>query len=535
MPRRIRSLKQEMDLLSAELRDQGLTWVEIAERFRQRWPLNPLQSFREAHRLTQSKVTDRWNSLWPDDPLTVRKLGAWEAWPNRTGNEPSQAALSRLARVYQCQAGDLVNGEDHRDADEHSRRTQRDLVPARVAISPAGLLNLTNIPATANDLSQDALPVGKLRDTEFDQLVQALATWAAQMNRRDVLAMIGAAATAAYASPLLDRLNDDELHRIAEVAANPSRVDEATIGHIEAVLHHCRRQEDTLGPKAVLETVLAQHQLVRSLLPSAPEALRERLWSLLANICRSMGWMLFNLNDFRGADYYFAQARTAAHEADDDAMNSFVLANWSQLATWRGDARQGVEHALGALAWGQRAGSKLLVSYACDVGARAYAAVVRRSSKGDRRKDHARCMRSLDQARRELAFAEEGDEGGTLLHFYDEGLHDSTRTLCLLDLDDTAAALPLAERSVVEISPAFTRNLAYARLDVARAHTQSRQLRDIQAACEQIGQAAGLTRQNTSPRLVASVLKARQALSPWDGTKNVRSLDDQLIAYQLTA
>jgi hypothetical protein len=114
-------------------------------------------------------------------------------------------------------------------------------------------------------------------------------------------------------------------------------------------------------------------------------------------------------------------------------------------------------------------------------------------------------MRSLDQARRELAFAE---DGGVLLHFYDEGLHDSTRTLCLLDLDDTAAALPLAERSVVEISPTFTRNLAYARLDVARAHTQS-QLRDVQAACEQIGQAAGLTRQNTSPRLVASVLKAK--------------------------
>jgi hypothetical protein len=532
MPRRIRSLKQEMDLLSAELRDQGLTWVEIAERFRQRWSFNPLQSFREAHRLTQSKVTDQWNSLWPDQPLTVRKLGAWEAWPNRTGNEPPQTALSKLARIYQCQAGDLVHGEDHRDADVHANRTQQPALVTGAAINPAGLLKLTGIPAAGSD---SPLSAGELRDTEFDQLTQALAAWAAQMNRRDVLAMIGAAATAAYASPLLDRLNDDELHRISQVAADPARVDEATIGHIEAVLHHCRRQEDTLGPRAVLETVLAQHQLVRSLLPAAPEALQERLWSLLANICRSMGWMLFNLNDFRGADYYFAQARTAAHEADDDAMNSFVLANWSQLATWRGDARQGVEHALGALAWGQRAGSKLLTSYAYDVGARAYAAVVRRSSKGDRRKDHSRCMRSLDAARRELTFADEGDEGSALLHFYDEGLHDSTRTLCLLDLDDTTAALPLAQQSIIETNPAFTRNLAYTRLYIARAHTQSRRLRDIQAACEQIGQAAGLTLQNTSPRLVASVLSARQELSPWNATKDVRDLDERLIAYQLTA
>jgi hypothetical protein len=535
MPRKPRSVKAEMDQLSVELRDRGDTWAEVAAEFQQRWNLNSRQSFREAHRYTQAKVCDIWNEHWSAEPLTTRKLGSWEAWPNRTGNEPPIAGLNRLARIYQCRTSDLVDGEDHRlehEQDDPAVHTSR---WGLVAAGPADSLNVTELQVVLSALPAMAtrpMPVGELRDQEYDTLVQALAQWALHMKRRDVLAMIGAAATAAAASPLLTRLNDDELRRIALVAEQPSRVDEATVGHIEAVLHHCRRQEDALGPGPVLETVLAQHHLVRSLITGAQSYhLRERLLSLLANICRSAGWMLFNLNDFTGADYYYAQARAAAHEADDDAMCSFVLANWSQLATWRGDARLGVENALGALAWGQRAGSKLLVSYAHDVGARAYAAVVRRSAKGDRRKDHTLCMQSLDHARRGMVFGDDSDAGAHLLHFYGAGQHLSTKTGCLLEMNDSQNALRLATESVAGIDPAFVRNMAYARLDLARAHLQ---LRNVDDACAQIGEAARLTRRNTSPRLARSVVEARETLSPWAKTRDVAALDERLHALQLT-
>jgi len=199
--------------------------------------------------------------------------------------------------------------------------------------------------------------LGALRDQEYDHLVQALAHWAADMKRRDVLAILGAAATAACASPLLDRLSPDEVQRMTAAAAGTRRADPAVAAHAEAVLDHCMRQEDALGPQVVLDTVLAQQRLVTSLLAGASGGVHARLLPLLANICRFTGWVLYNLNDYDGAGYYYGQARAAAHEADDDAMCAMVLANWSQLATWAGDPRLGVEHALGAVAWGQRAGS----------------------------------------------------------------------------------------------------------------------------------------------------------------------------------
>ncbi|GAA1279380.1 hypothetical protein GCM10009677_37290 [Sphaerisporangium rubeum] len=529
MPRKPRSLKEEMDRLTAELRERGATWTEIAEEYRRRFRLNARQAFREAHRYTQERVVEEWRARWPAEPFSVRKLGSWEAWPGVTGNEPPLAGLNRLARIYRCRTSDLVDGEDHTAADENLVVTRgRAAPPALTGISFSDIRGvLPGEPLTG------AMPPGEQRDREFQQLVHAFTDWATQMNRRDVLALIGAAATSAYAAPSLDRANGEESQRLTLAAADPSRVDDATVGHIEAALRHCMRQEDALGPQAIVATVLAQQHLVTSLLSAGvDDRMRGRLLSLLADIRRCVAWMLFNLNDFRGADYYYAQARNAAHQGDDDAMCSMVLSNWSQLATWRGDPRLGVEHALGAFAWGQRAGSKMLMAYACDVGARAYAAVVRRTHKSERRKDQVRCFRSMDQAQREMASADADDPAAGLVPFYGEGQHLSTRAGCLLDTGDPARALTVGAAAAEGIDPSFVRNVAFTRLKTAQAHLA---LRQIEEACEELGEAARLARHNTSPRLVRAVVETREQLSPWQRTGSVAALDERLHAVRLIA
>ncbi|GGK83731.1 hypothetical protein Sme01_17830 [Sphaerisporangium melleum] len=529
MPRKPRSLKEEMDRLTTELRDRGATWTEIAREFQRRYRLNSRQAFREAHRYTQERVVDEWRALWPSEPFSVRKLGSWEAWPAITGNEPPVAGLNRLARIYGCRARDLVDGEDHTASDQNVMAARaRDAVPsprpATLAFSEIqAVLPSQPLPGPMSPAQQ--------REREYDRLVQAFTDWATQMNRRDALALIGAAATSAYASPLADRA--DESQRPAMAGADPSRVDDATLGHVQAVLRHAMRQEDALGPQAALATVLAQRQLVAGLLSAGvPGHMRAKTLSLLADIHRCTAWMLFNLNDFRGADHHYAQAREAAHQADDDAMCSMVLANWSQLATWRGDPRLGVEHALGALAWGQRAGSRLLTAYACDVGARAYAAVVRRSARGERRQDQARCFRSVEQAERELHGAAADDPGARLVPFYGEGQYLSTKAGCLLDTGDPARALDVATTAAAGIDPAFVRNAAYIRLKTAQAHLE---LRDIEQACEHLGEAARLAARNTSPRLVRSVMETREKLGPWHRTRSVAALDERLHVTRLIA
>lgn len=633
MPRKPRSLKQQMDLCTSQLRERGLTWREVAREYEIRYRLPPLRAFREAHRYTQAKVVEIWNTLWPDDALSERRLGAWEAWPGPTGHEPAVANLNRLARIYQCRAGDLINGEDHTDADDcggrrpdrfppgseqriagHAgsgcttadhrlrpptpgpsvsdavsavstadsastpspppsfsfsfaaadtgpgvrvdRATTLDPVPETARERPAdtvGPSHALGVPGetgppprlTIGDLrvflaeppalvSGDPAPMpARSRDEEFGRLVHALVEWADRMRRRDVLALIASAAAAAHASPTLGHLDADAVERLALAAVQPSRVDATAIEHIEGILHHGSRQEDILGPQAVLETVLAQHGLVRRLLTGASdEDLRRRLLSLLADISRFIGWLLFNQGDHPGAERYYAQARRAAHEADDDLMSSYVLAQWSHLATWCGDPRLGVENALGSLAWAQRAGSPLLTAYANDVGARAYAAVLRRERRGQRARDRARIRTALSAASSSLEAAPADDPGRALVYFYGRGLQLSTRAECFLALRDPDRTIEHTREAMTDIGEGFPRNLAFAHLDLCQAYAQKR---EVDQACAELDQAARLADRHRSRRLVLALQDRRRGLTPWNGTDPVVRLDERLHAYGLSA
>jgi len=95
------------------------------------------------------------------------------------------------------------------------------------------------------------------RDQLREQLRTFLREWAQTMERREHLRLLGWVATAVAASQI-GSLDSDERERLAKVIATPSRVDEQSIGHIETMLQHAKRQEDAFGPHAVLHTVIAQ-------------------------------------------------------------------------------------------------------------------------------------------------------------------------------------------------------------------------------------------------------------------------------------
>ncbi|MFI6451557.1 hypothetical protein ACIBF6_08370 [Streptosporangium amethystogenes] len=538
MPSKPRSLKQQMDALTVQLRERGWTWGQIAADYQVRFKLNPLHGFREAHRYTQSKVVQLWNLRWPDEALSERRLGAWEAWPSVTGNEPPISGLERLARIYQCRAGDLVDGEDHGRGDDHAGKypqanSEPDEPAVRSTLTVTDVASLLDrLPVRRSGGGVDQIPlVAGLREQEFGYLVAALIQWADQMRRRDLLALIASAAATAHTSPLLAHLDRDALERLALVSQMPSRVDAEAVEHVETILRHAIRQEDILGPQAVLETALAQHGLVHRLLAgTADEDLRRRLMSLLADIARFIGWSLFDSGDFAGAEHYYGQARRAAHEADDDLMSSYVLAQWSHLASWSGDPRLGVEHALGALAWAQRGGSPILAAYANDVGARAYAGVLRRENGRNRAKDYARCRTALSAARSGLNASTEDDPGRSLVYFFSPAMLTLTRAMCHVDLREPDQAIACAREAMASIGSAFPRNLAFGHLYLSRAFAQKR---EIGQACTELAQAARLSGRNRSPRLVTVTTDARQALSPWDRTDPVVRLDERLRGYGL--
>jgi hypothetical protein len=534
MPSNPRSIKQQMDAYVAERRGSGASWAQIAADFQARYKLTPLRAFREAHRYTQGRVVGLWNERWPDAPLNEHRLGAWEAWPAKGSNAPSLPGLENLARLYQCRAGDLIPGDDHGHADRQSAHHPPDLrADAQSSVAPGQfgsfLADLSAGPISPGAPTPSAM--GRLREAEFGSLVTALIEWADRMKRRDLLALITSAAAAAHAAPLLTHLDDDDLERLALVAQTPSRIDEQTLGHIEAILRHAIRQEDVLGPHAVLETALAQHRLVQRLLASGPDRdLQRKLTRLLADIRRFIGWLAFNSGDIAGAEHFYSQARRAAHDADDDLMTSYILAQWSHLATWNGEPRQGVEYSLGAFTWAKRAGSAALMSYANDVGARAYAGLLHRQNSRTRSKDHGRCRTALAASRANLADSTAEDPGRDLVAFFTPNMLDLTRALCHLDMREPDQAITWAREAISPMGAAYPRNQAFSHLYLSRAHAQRR---EIDQAGLELAKAAQLTSHNRSERLVTATATAREALSPWGRTDIVVQLDEQLRHYSL--
>jgi tetratricopeptide (TPR) repeat protein len=115
MARSARSYRREAE----QLRAAGWTYRRIAAEWRQQYGFNSRVAFRLAHELTQADVAKQWNEQWPDldSPKTAKQISYWEIWPGAGGRCPSVETLNRLAYLYQCSAGELLDGEDYSHLD----------------------------------------------------------------------------------------------------------------------------------------------------------------------------------------------------------------------------------------------------------------------------------------------------------------------------------------------------------------------------------------------------------------------------------
>jgi tetratricopeptide (TPR) repeat protein len=300
----------------------------------------------------------------------------------------------------------------------------------------------------------------------------------------------------------------------------PERVDGEVIGHIEAVLWRCRRQDDTLGPQAALDTVLAQRNLVRGLLPAAPNEHQDRLLSLYAGLSALLGWLSFDLSNYAVASDYYETARAAAHEAHNTELGAHILCNMSQIATWRSQARIGIDHAVAALGWAMQTDDLPLQAYAHDVAARAYAA------DGNQRA----ALGAIGQARSVLARADARQP--TLAYFYSPGELANSESSCHLQLGDPDAAERAAEFAVRAIDPSFVRNLAIATLRLGACRLRLERP-DVAGAAQAIGDAAKLAAHNRSVRVMGELRRNWQMLESWQDAPEVQGVRERMLAYGL--
>ncbi|MGH3755964.1 MAG: helix-turn-helix domain-containing protein, partial [Pseudonocardiaceae bacterium] len=142
---------------------------------------------------------------------------------------------------------------------------------ARQAAAQAGLEALRAAPAlgsAARDRDQDSERgtgpgiAGADRELAEELMREVITILERSLGRREALR----AARWALAALGLSGLDPDECARVAHAVDAPRRVDAQVVSNLATTLAYCNRQEDTLGPGEVLDTVIAQHQIVRHLL-----------------------------------------------------------------------------------------------------------------------------------------------------------------------------------------------------------------------------------------------------------------------------
>jgi len=560
MPRNAgNSAKAERDQLRDRMRGWGCSVPQIAAEMGRRFNLRPRVAWRHALGWPQWKLAQQYNTLHPGARLSDSRVSEFEAWP-QGGCPPSLRYLARLAATFGhgCTPAQLVDADDLEHLTPADRRLLTtghpptassagtpDLLPPtttarwsrKATLLPAGQPESALVvpadpvvwatalsPQLSEDLAPllmaclgalvtpdgDALATARGRDLAYHRLVQCLMSWAHTMKRRDALRTFGWAATAASVGHRLDPV---EHARVAAVLSNPGRVDTQTIEHIEAVLWRCERLDDTLGPQGVLDTVLAQRNLARALVPECSAALRPQLLSLLSDASRQAGWLSFDLNDFTNAEYYYEDARTLAHEAENIELGAIVLCGMSHLATWQRKPRIGIDHAVAAGQWANRTGDMRLRAYCADIAAKAYST--------DRQRDA--CLTALDAA--ETTLARTGEQRSGFVYFYSEGAHTLNCGQCHLKLGDAERAADYAQQSLTALDPSFTRLVAFASVNLGRAYARSGEIDD---AARLLGDAGEIAAHNSSARLIERLKQARADLRPWANTAAVRMLDDRL-------
>jgi DNA-binding XRE family transcriptional regulator len=380
-------------------------------------------------------------------------------------------------------------------------------------ISPT-LLTPTNVAALGR----------QIKEIDLTEMAQVIVMWATRLNsnisRRELLSKLSAAFALAGAAPLFHTPDTDERTQVRAVMAEPTRFSEPVLRYCETALDTLRRQGDVLGPQAALQSTLDHRQLAIRQAKAAPPHYRSRALSVAAELNQLVGWFCFNLGDYRGAQHYYDEARSAAHDAHNVELVTYVLCTMSHLATWQHKPRVGIDHAIAAQAWAGQTGNPTAAAYAADVAARAFAA--------DQETD--RCRAALDAEQTALATAGQGESGLPLWYFYDESFYWATKSDCALQLDDPATALESVTTSLGLIDPANVHNYAFTMLIRAEAYLQQG---DVTGASGIIGDVATVAAVNSSRRIDQKITDLRTALTPWQRRKPVRQLDEVLRAHRL--
>ncbi len=469
---------------------------------------------------------------------TFKNFSNWESWPGPTGHAPTYGNLSKLAELYECSVSDLLADLPNFRHLDATGAAKPDSNMKRLILPDGRIIDSDTEGSTQDDRDvQEALSpllltqetaslVRRLQQVNFIELAQVILMWMQRLdpsvNRRALLAKLSSAFALAAVSPLFDVLNPDEDEPVTRFLQHPDTFDLPALTYAERMIINLRQQSDVLGPQLTLHNVIGHRQLAQHLAKAAPPDFQSRAVSAYAELTQELGWLCFNMGDYPSAQHYYDDARSAAHDAQNVELVTYILCAMSQLATWQGKPRVGIDHAVAAAVWAKLANSPFAEAYAADVAVQAYAA--------DNQPD--KCRETLDQEYAALQTARADEPSASWWYFYDESFYWETEGQCALKLQRPEAALSALDKSLTLADPANVHNYTFSLLSKADARIQQA---EIAEASSIVADVLRLTAGNGSQRIIDRVTGIRGLLTPWKRTKPVRELDEQLAAYHSAA
>jgi|SRR5690554_4339045 len=154
-------------------------------------------------------------------------------------------------------------------------------------------------------------------------------------RRRPSPALVDALDAALHAG---GQLVDAHAGRLAHAAAEPRRVDAATVDALADVLASLRRLEDVAGVTPAVAAVDAHWPLITSLADDARGPVRPAAVSLAGQWCQFRGWLATAQADTATAGRMWDRATEAATEVDNRDLTAVVLSFRGHAAWLRGQA-----------------------------------------------------------------------------------------------------------------------------------------------------------------------------------------------------
>lgn len=318
----------------------------------------------------------------------------------------------------------------------------------------------------------------------------------------------------------LTGLDPDESTRVVQALDAPHRVDEKVIENLATLLARSKRLEDKLGPTEVLNTVIAQHGLVRHLLEGGcTERFHQPLLVVDSKMASTIGSYLIDMDNHGTAQRYLQHARKAGHDARSASCAAYAAANMSLVAFLRGETHTALDTAAAARSLAARTDDARLKAMAELKAAAAYALDGQ----------YGPCMAACARAQEFLASGNISAPD-SLAYWVHEGTLGSQLSLFLTTLGRPRQAIEAASNALTRYDPSHVSRHAFPKVRLGNALALSR---EIDEAARVLGDAANLARQSPNPRLIGELRGVRTQLQPWQGTQAVKTLDAQLQACGL--